>query len=107
NSMGSVEKLKSVKVSYNDGLFDFNVGYIGTAILAFIFLALGALIQFGSGEKVQGASAAYIQQFIGMYAKALGNWSRLLIAFIAFLCIFGTVITVIDGYSRANNETLR
>ncbi|MGC4432685.1 divalent metal cation transporter, partial [Streptococcus suis] len=49
----------------------------------------------------------YIQQFIGMYAKALGNWSRLLIAFIAFLCIFGTVITVIDGYSRANNETLR
>ena len=107
NSMWSVEKQKSVKVSYNDGLFDFNVGYIGTAILAFIFLALGALIQFGSGEKVQGASAAYIQQFIGMYAKALGNWSRLLIAFIAFLCIFGTVITVIDGYSRANNETLR
>ncbi|MCS4487631.1 NRAMP family divalent metal transporter [Streptococcus sciuri] len=107
NSMWSVEKQKSIKVSYKDGLFDFNVGYIGTAILAFIFLALGALIQFGTGEKVQGASAAYIHQFIGMYAKALGNWSRLLIAFIAFLCIFGTVITVIDGYSRANNETLR
>ncbi|GAB7112024.1 hypothetical protein JCM5176_08540 [Streptococcus sobrinus] len=42
-----------------------------------------------------------------MYASVLGDWSRLLIALIAFLCIFGTVITVIDGYSRANNETLR
>lgn len=30
-----------------------------------------------------------------------------MIAFIAFLCIFGTTITVIDGYSRANNETMR
>ncbi|MGT2924237.1 NRAMP family divalent metal transporter [Streptococcus caviae] len=107
NSMWSVEKRRTTKVTYKDGLLDFNVGYIGTAILAFIFLALGALIQFGSGEPVKGASAAYIAQFISMYAYAIGNWSRLLIAFIAFLCIFGTTITVIDGYSRANNESLR
>ena len=30
-----------------------------------------------------------------MYASVLGDWSRYLITFIAFLCIFGTVITVI------------
>lgn len=107
NSMWTVEKRRTTKVTYKDGLLDFNVGYIGTAILAFIFLALGALIQFGSGEPVKSASAAYIAQFISMYAYAIGNWSRLLIAFIAFLCIFGTTITVIDGYSRANNESLR
>lgn len=107
NSLWAGEKRKQVKVSYLDALFDFNTGYIGTALLAFIFLAMGALIQYGSGEEVQGASAAYIQQFIGMYASSFGDWSRILIAFIAFLCIFGTVITVIDGYSRANNETLR
>ena len=107
NSMWSVEKRKTVKMSLADGLFDFNVGYIGTAILALIFLALGALIQFGSGEQVQAASAAYIAQFVNMYASVLGDWSRLLISLIAFLCLFGTVITVIDGYSRANNETLR
>ena len=107
NSMWSVEKRKTVKMSLADGLFDFNVGYTGTAILALIFLALGALIQFGSGEQVQAASAAYIAQFVNMYASVLGDWSRLLISLIAFLCLFGTVITVIDGYSRANNETLR
>lgn len=107
NSMWIVEKRKAQKVSYEDGLFDFNAGYIGTAILAFVFLALGALIQYGSGQPVEAASAAYIAQFVNMYASAFGNWSRLLIALIAFLCIFGTTITVIDGYSRANNETLR
>lgn len=107
NSMWQVEKRKQVKMSLEDAMFDFNVGYIGTAILALIFCALGALIQFGSGEKVLSASAAYIAQFVSMYASVFGNWSRLLITFIAFLCIFGTVITVIDGYSRANDEALR
>ncbi|MEX2785289.1 NRAMP family divalent metal transporter [Streptococcus sp. H49] len=107
NSMWSAEKRKTVKMSYLDGIFDFNIGYIGTAVLAFIFLALGALIQFGSGEEVKSASAEYIAQFVNMYASVLGDWSRFLITFIAFLCIFGTVITVIDGYSRANNESLR
>lgn len=107
NSMWSVEKRKQVKMSEADAIFDFNTGYIGTAILALIFCALGALIQFGSSEEVQSASAAYIAQFVNMYASVLGEWSRFLITLIAFLCIFGTVITVIDGYSRANNEALR
>ncbi len=108
NSMWQVEKRKQIKnMSLKDALFDFNVGYIGTAILAVIFCALGALIQFGSGEEVLSASAAYIAQFVNMYASVFGSWSRLLITFIAFLCIFGTVLTVIDGYSRANNEALR
>jgi len=107
NSMWSVEKRKTVDMSEKDAVFDFNIGYIGTAILALIFCALGALIQFGSGEEVQAASAAYISQFVNMYAKVFGCWSRILITLIAFLCIFGTVITVIDGYSRANNESLR
>ncbi len=108
NSMWQAEKRKQVSdLSLQDVFFDFNVGYIGTAILAVIFCALGALIQFGSGEEVLSASAAYIAQFVNMYASVFGSWSRLLITFIAFLCIFGTVLTVIDGYSRANNEALR
>lgn len=89
-----------------DGLFDFNVGFIGTAILAVFFVALGALIQYPTGQEVQ-ATERTIQQFVGMYASVLGDWSRFLITFIAFLCIFGTVITVIDGYSRVNAESLR
>lgn len=107
NSLWTAEKGKTVDISIKDGLFDFNVGFIGTAILAIFFVAMGALIQYPTGQEVQAAGAAYIQQFVGMYASVLGDWSRFLITFIAFLCIFGTVITVIDGYSRVNAESLR
>ncbi|WP_141718736.1 divalent metal cation transporter, partial [Burkholderia cenocepacia] len=105
--MWVVAKRRLNKVSYEDGIFDFNVGFIGTAILALVFLALGALVQYGSGEAVEQAGVKYIAQLIKMYSFAIGDWSKLLIAFIAFMCMFGTTITVIDGYSRANNEALR
>ncbi|MDK8503271.1 divalent metal cation transporter [Aerococcus sp. UMB1112A] len=107
NSLWLAEKRKSVDFNTEDALFDFNVGYIGTAILAVFFVALGALIQYPTGQAVEAASAKYISQFVGMYASVLGDWSRYLITFIAFLCIFGTVITVIDGYSRVNEISLR
>lgn len=107
NSMWVVAKRRLSKVSYEDGIFDFNVGFIGTAILALVFLALGALVQYGSGEAVEKAGVKYIAQLIQMYAFAIGDWSKLLIALIAFMCMFGTTITVIDGYSRANNESVR
>jgi Mn2+/Fe2+ NRAMP family transporter len=106
-SMWSVAKRRLQKVEYKDGLFDFNVGFIGTALLALVFLALGALIQYGTGEKVEPAGAKYIGQFVQMYAYSIGDWSKILIGLIAFMCMFGTTITVIDGYSRANAEALR
>lgn len=107
NSMWVVAKRRLTKVSYRDGIFDFNVGFIGTAILAVIFLALGALVQFGSGEPVEMVGGKYIAQLINMYASTIGDWARGLIAFIAFMCMFGTTLTVIDGYSRTNVESLR
>ena len=107
NSMWVVAKRRLTKVSYQDGIFDFNVGFIGTAILAIVFLALGALVQFGSLESVEMVGGKYIAQLINMYASTIGEWARGLIAFIAFMCMFGTTITVIDGYSRTNIENLR
>lgn len=107
NSMWTVEKQQNMKVPHKIAMLDFNVGYWVTTILAFVFLALGALIQYGTGTAIKGASAAYIAQFIKMYSSVIGSWSGLLIAFIAFMCIFGTTITVVDGYSRANAECLR
>ncbi|MCS4534094.1 Nramp family divalent metal transporter [Neisseria montereyensis] len=107
NSMWVAAKRKIDHVSYEDGLFDFNVGYIGTALLALVFLALGALVQYGTGEEVKMAGGAYIGQLVNMYASTIGEWSRWLVTFIAFACMYGTTITVMDGYSRVNMESLR
>ncbi len=107
NSLWVAVKRKLDHVSYKDGLFDFNVGFIGSAVLAVVFLSLGALVQFGTGEEVKMAGPAYIAQLIDMYARTIGEWSRWLVAFIAFACMFGTTLTAVDGYSRANTEAFR
>lgn len=107
NSMWVIAKKREKQFSYRAGIFDFNTGYIVTIILALFFVALGAYLQYGSGEQIELPGAKYIGQLVNMYAQSFGDWSKLLIAFIAFMCMFGTTITVIDGYARVNAESLR
>lgn len=95
------------RVTPQSALFDFNVGYIGTAILAIVFLALGALVLHGSGVELSKSGVGFSHQLVGLYASTIGEWSRYLIAVIAFFCIFGSTITVIDGYSRVIAESQR
>lgn len=92
------------KVTNKSALFDFNVGYCSTAILAIVFLALGSLVLHGHSSNIQGSGVAFTHQLIAIYSATIGDWSRYLIAIIAFFCIFGSTITVIDGYSRALAE---
>ncbi|UXI04592.1 divalent metal cation transporter [Photobacterium sp. TY1-4] len=96
---------KTQQVTAQSALMDFNVGYIGTAILAVVFLALGALVLHGSGTELKSSGIGFSHQLVGLYASTIGEWSRYLIAVIAFFCIFGSTITVIDGYSRALAES--
>ncbi|MDY7026152.1 MAG: divalent metal cation transporter [Pseudomonadota bacterium] len=90
-----------------NSLFDFNVGYWGTAVLALFFLGIGALVQYGAPEGVERVGGAYVRQLISMYVGTIGEWSRWLVTFIAFACMFGTTLTILDGYSRTNAESLR
>lgn len=96
---------KGQKVTAKSALFDFNVGYIGTALLAIVFLSLGALVLHGNGAELKSSGIGFSHQLVGMYATTIGEWSRYLIAVIAFFCIFGSTITVIDGYARALAES--
>ena len=107
SSIWNVEKNKELeeKVSLKNGLLDYNVSYLMTIVLALCFLAMGVFTQYGKGTAIEGASAAYIKQFVSMYANSFGEWSTPLIAIIAFLCIFGTTFTVLDGYTRATIES--
>jgi len=107
SSMWTVAKREQSgeKISKKYGLLDFDISYIVTVILAVCFLAMGALIQYGKGTAIEGASAAYIKQFVSMYSSAFGGWSGVMIAVVAFLCIFGTTVTVLDGYVRTTKES--
>ena len=68
--------------------------------LALCFLALGALIQHGSEQEIAMGSSAFAEQLVGMYAASLGEWTRWLVILVAFFCMFGTTLTVLDGYAR-------
>lgn len=107
NSMWVKAKQQDRRLATRDILFDFNVGFATSAVLALFFLSMGVLVQYGSGEELQRAGGAYIPQLMEMYADAIGQWAVPLMAFIAFAAIFGTVITVIDGYARLVGESIR
>lgn len=107
NSMWILAKQKEGKTTFKDTLFDFNLGYGVSLVLAVIFLALGALVQYGNGQEVQLQGGAYVGQLISMYAAVMGDWTRLLVAFIAFGCMFGTLLTAADLYGRILAESQR
>src|SRR5690606_20583551 len=102
NSLWLMSKRKLTKVTLADGLFDFNLGYWVTAFLALVFVALGALVQYGSDQPIAMAGSQFASQFVAMYGKAIGQWSEYLVGFIAFLCMFRSEEHTSELQSREN-----
>lgn len=98
------KKALNKDLDYKDALVDFNVGYLTSTLLALAFVALGALVLHGSGITLATSGIGFAHQLVDVYASVMGEWSRWLIAIIAFLCMFSTTVTVLDGYSRALSE---
>ncbi|WP_370244485.1 NRAMP family divalent metal transporter [Alteromonas abrolhosensis] len=97
---------KSQAVTPKSALFDFNLGYAVTVLLALLFLGLGALILYGSGTELSASGIGFSHQLISMYSSTIGQWAHWLIALVAFLCIFGSALTVYDGYARVVAEAI-
>lgn len=105
SSLWLKEKQAQQSVTKSQGLFDFNIGYWLTAGLALVFFSLGALVQYGQSTNIELGGVAFAKQLIDMYALTIGEWARPLVSAIAFLCMFGTTLTVLDGYARTLNES--
>lgn len=87
--------------SMRESMFDFHAGYIGSALLAFCFVILGAGVMFGTGAKFEDSAGGFAAQVIDLYTSALGPFSRPIIGAAAFATMFSTTLTVIDGFPRA------
>ncbi len=103
SSLWTQEKFRNrpKQLNMGDALLDFHVGYITTAILALIFLSLGALLMFQSGEQFEASGIAFSKQLVELYTVSIGEWSRGIIAFIAFITMFSTTLALLDAYPRA------
>lgn len=89
-------------------LLDFNIGYGITVVLAFFFLAIGAKTLYGTVSfdvlKAQ-SSLGYAHTLVDTFSKVIGGWSTLVISIAAFSTMFGTSITLADGYCRSVNRS--
>ncbi len=88
-----------------ESLFDFNVGYIGTAILSIGFLSLGALVMYGSGEQFSDNGTQFAGQLINLFTFNLGSWAYILIAIAALTTMSSTTLTCLDAYPRVLKPT--
>jgi len=84
-----------------ESAIDFYLGYVSTTILALLFVALGALVMFGTGESFSDKGIAFSHQFVDLYTATIGNWSYFLILSAAFVTMFSTTLTCVDGYPRS------
>lgn len=87
-------------------MFDFHVGFWGAAFLSVCFLALGALVLYGSAEALPNKGSQFAARFVDLYTQSLGSWAYGLIGLAALTTMFSTTITVLDAYPRVLQRTL-
>lgn len=106
HSVWTVEKKKlNPSFSPKQSRFDFNVGYITTIVLAGGFLALGALVLYGTGEVFSTEGGKFANQLISMYTYSLGDGAKFLIGLAALTTMFSTTLTTLDASPRVMGLT--
>lgn len=94
------QKETGIVATLKESLFDFNVGYIGTAVLSLGFLSLGAFLMYGTSEKFSSSGTEFAGQLINLYTTAIGQWAFVVIALAALTTMFSTTLTCLDAYPR-------
>ena len=106
NSLWSIEKRKQEQnYSLKNSMFDFDIGYFGTAILGICFIGVGYFTIYGSTETLSDSAGIFSNQLIKLYTISLGDWSYYLIAFAALSTMLSTTITALDASPRAMGIT--
>ena len=102
NSLWTLAKDESerVRTSVANALLDFRIGYVGTGIMAFAFVTLGAAVMYGSGETFSAAGAVFSLQLVDLYAATLGSWARPFVLAAVLTTMLSTSLTVVDGFPR-------
>lgn len=101
------EKYKSnPEMTESDVIFDFNFSYALTTFMAVLFLTLGAVLMFGSGEQFSNSPIQFSGQLVNLYTSVLGHWTAPIIAICAFVAMLSTTLTVVDAYPRSVHKGL-
>jgi len=94
-------------VSVRDALVDFRIGYVGTVIMAFAFLTLGATVMYHSGQVFSEQGGKFAAELVELYTKTLGVWTKPIVITAVLTTMLSTAMTVIDGFPRAIDRSFR
>ncbi len=95
---------RQTPVTLKNSLFDFNIGFIGTAIVASLFLILGERLMYGTGMSFSSDAASFASQLISLYTQILGKAAYPIIALAALTTMFSTTLTCLDAFPRVMRE---
>ncbi len=95
------------RASVRHVLLDFRIGYIGTVVMAFAFLILGAAVMHRSGQMFSPQGTRFSAELIELYGRVLGSWTMPIVATAVLTTMLSTAVTVIDGYPRAIDRSVR
>ncbi|KAA6187773.1 divalent metal cation transporter [Thiohalocapsa marina] len=103
NSLWTLEKARDTgyRPSVRESMLDFHIGYIGTGVLAFCFMLLGAGVMYTSETEIATSAGAFATQVLDLYRQALGDWVAPIIGASALAVMFSTTLTVLDAFPRA------
>ncbi len=102
-SLWTLEKAKSTPsvTALKNFRLDFNIGFIGTIILAICFVILGTAVMYNSDLEFSKSGPKFIEQLIGIYSNIIGSWSVPLVGTCVCAALFSTLILLVDGYPRS------
>ncbi len=101
-SLWSLEKYKTLgkRPPLKEALYEFNSGYIMTALLAIFFLIIGLMTLYGTNTELSGNAVVFADQVVQLFTTHIGKWAYIFIAVSAFATMFSTCMTAHDAISR-------
>lgn len=99
--MFSRQKQTGHFATVKESSIDFYLGYLSAVGLAVLFITLGVLVMYGTGESFAAGGVGFSKQLVSLYTATIGDWSHLLILSAAFITMFSTTLTCLDGYPRS------
>ena len=89
------------KLSMDESALDFNIGFVGTTVLAICFVIMGTATLFNSGQEFESSAAGFAAQLVDIYRATLGDTIATLVSAAAMAVIFTTTLTAIDAWPRS------
>lgn len=87
------------------GVLDLRVGFVMSAVIAVIFVSVGATVLHPLGVQLEGVDLAL--KLSSVYTETVGQWAFPVFIVVAFLMIWGGYYSYLDGAPRFAEAVIR